>query len=109
MVQPDIVKMGGITGLLRCAALAQAHGAEFVPHQTQPTIGHMASLQVMSTVMHLGKPVELADNWERADSVFKNPSRPVNGRFELPTAPGLGLEFDESEMKRRSVAVTPSR
>jgi len=25
MVQPDIVKMGGITGLLRCAALAHAH------------------------------------------------------------------------------------
>jgi L-alanine-DL-glutamate epimerase-like enolase superfamily enzyme len=26
MVQPDIVKMGGISGLLRCAALAHAHG-----------------------------------------------------------------------------------
>ncbi|MGH7114405.1 MAG: mandelate racemase/muconate lactonizing enzyme family protein, partial [Stellaceae bacterium] len=44
MVQPDIVKMGGITGLMRCAALAHAHGVELVPHQTQPTIGHMASL-----------------------------------------------------------------
>ena len=32
MVQPDIVKMGGITGMMRCAAIAQAHGAEFVPH-----------------------------------------------------------------------------
>jgi predicted outer membrane repeat protein len=39
MIQPDIVKMGGITGLLRCAALAHAHGVELVPHQTQPTIG----------------------------------------------------------------------
>src|SRR6201987_1363060 len=46
MVQPDIVKMGGITGLQRCAALAQAHGVELVPHQTQPTIGHLASLHV---------------------------------------------------------------
>ena len=72
-------------------------------------MSNLANIQVMSTVMHLGKPVELADNWERADSVFKNPSRPVNGRFELPTAPGLGLEFDESELKKRSVAVTPSR
>jgi L-alanine-DL-glutamate epimerase-like enolase superfamily enzyme len=39
MIQPDIVKMGGITGLLRCAALAHAHGVELVPYQTQPTIG----------------------------------------------------------------------
>ena len=46
MVQPDIVKMGGITGLMRCAALAHAHGVELVPHQTQPTIGHMANLHV---------------------------------------------------------------
>ena len=34
--QADIVKMGGITGRLRCAALAQAHGVELVSHQTQP-------------------------------------------------------------------------
>ena len=30
MVQPDIVKMGGITGLLGCVALTQAHGVELV-------------------------------------------------------------------------------
>ena len=47
MVQPDIVKMGGITGLVRCAALAQAHGVELVPHQTQPTIGHTANMHVV--------------------------------------------------------------
>jgi len=35
MLQPDIVKMGGITGLTRCIALAYAHGVELVPHQTQ--------------------------------------------------------------------------
>jgi hypothetical protein len=28
MVQPDIVKMGGITGLMQCAALCRAHGVE---------------------------------------------------------------------------------
>jgi L-alanine-DL-glutamate epimerase-like enolase superfamily enzyme len=49
MVQPDIVKMGGITGLQRCAALAHAYGVELVPHQTQPTIGHMASLHLAAS------------------------------------------------------------
>lgn len=107
MVQPDIIKMGGITGMMRCAALAQAHGVEFVPHQTQPAVGHLANMHLLATVMHLGKPVELADDWERADAVFKNPSRPVNGCFELPTQPGLGLEYDEAEMKRRSIPISP--
>src|ERR1700736_3747674 len=48
MVQPDIVKMGGITGLVRCAALAHAHGVELVSHQTQPMIGHMANMHVVA-------------------------------------------------------------
>ena len=47
MVQPDIVKMGGITGLMQCAALCHAHGVEFVPHQTQPAIGNAANLHVL--------------------------------------------------------------
>ncbi|MCZ8102025.1 MAG: mandelate racemase/muconate lactonizing enzyme family protein [Burkholderiales bacterium] len=102
MVQPDIVKMGGITGLMQCAALAHANGVELVPHQTQPTVGHLANLQVLSTIMHLSKPVELADNWERASVVFPvNPSEPKNGLFQLPTAPGLGISFDEQAFRER--------
>lgn len=105
MVQPDIIKMGGITGLMKCAAVAHAAGVELVPHQTQPTVGHLANMHVLSTIMHLAKPVELADNWERGASVFVNPSEPKNGRFELPQAPGLGMEFDAAEMERRKIPI----
>src|SRR5713226_5218142 len=76
MVQPDIVKMGGITGLMRCAALAQAHGVELVPHQTQPTIGHMASLHLAASQLHATKPCEWNDPSARTHAVFENrPSR----------------------------------
>lgn len=102
MVQPDIVKMGGITGLMQCAAIAYAHGVDLVPHQTQPSLGHLANLHVLSTIMHLNKPVELADGWERAGSVFTNPSEPVGGLFHVPTTPGLGAQFNDEELKRRS-------
>jgi D-galactarolactone cycloisomerase len=105
MVQPDIVKMGGITGIMKCAAIAHSAGVELVPHQTQPTIGHLANIHVLSTIMHLAKPVELADNWERGSTVFVNPSEPKDGRFELPTAPGLGIEFNAAEMERRKIAI----
>jgi L-alanine-DL-glutamate epimerase-like enolase superfamily enzyme len=110
MVQPDIVKMGGITGLMQCAAIAHAHGVELVPHQTQPSIAHLANIHMLSTIMHISKPVELADGWERASEVFKpNPSEPVNGLFKLPTAPGLGMEYDEAELQRRSIPITAQR
>jgi L-alanine-DL-glutamate epimerase-like enolase superfamily enzyme len=105
MVQPDIVKMGGITGLVRCAALAQAHGVELVPHQTQPMIGHMANLHFAASQLHATKPCEWNDPSQRMHAVFENPPRPVEGLFQLPQGPGLGLQVDEAELAKRRVAI----
>lgn len=105
MVQPDIVKMGGFTGMLRCAALAHAHGVELVPHQTQPTVGHMANLHVCATQLHATKPCEWNDPSDRTHAVFENPPRPVGGLFHLPEAPGLGLIINEHEFAARQVAI----
>ena len=103
MVQPDIVKMGGITGLMRCAALAHAHGVELVPHQTQPTIGHMAALIVAAAQLHTTKPVEWNDPSTRTHAVFKEVPRPKQGLFHLSDRPGLGLELLEDELAKRRV------
>src|SRR5580704_2719284 len=105
MVQPDIVKMGGITGLVRCVALAHAHGVELVPHQTQPTIGHMASLHVAGSQLHMTKPCELNDPSPRMHAVFENPPKPVDGLFHLPVEPGLGLTVNEAELAKRRVPI----
>src|ERR1700736_3885608 len=72
MVQPDIVKMGGITGLVRCIALAYAHGVELVPHQTQPTIGHLASLHLAASQLQMTKPCEWNAPSSRTHAVFDN-------------------------------------
>jgi L-alanine-DL-glutamate epimerase-like enolase superfamily enzyme len=105
MVQPDIVKMGGITGLMRCLALAQAHGAELVPHQTQPTIGHMASLHLAAAQMGATKPCEWNDPSSRTHAVFQNPPFPTDGLFRLSAEPGLGLRLNEAELAKRVVRV----
>ncbi|MBN8890165.1 MAG: mandelate racemase/muconate lactonizing enzyme family protein [Rhodospirillales bacterium] len=101
MVQPDVVKMGGITGLMQCAAICFAHGVEFVPHQTQPGIGHVANLHVMATVMHNTKPAEFADPDTRMHVGIENPPLPKDGCFTLPSGPGLGLVLREEEIERR--------
>ena len=106
MVQPDIVKMGGITGLQRCAALAHAHGVELVPHQTQPTIGHMASLHLSASQLHMTKPCEWNDPSPRTHVVFDNPPKPIDGLFQLPQEPGLGLTVNETELAKRRVPIT---
>ena len=103
MVQPDIVKMGGITGLLRCAALAQAHGVELVPHQTQPMIGHMANLHIVASLLQGTKPAEWNDPSSRTHAVFENPPLPTGGFFHLSEEPGLGLRLNMAELARRRV------
>jgi L-alanine-DL-glutamate epimerase-like enolase superfamily enzyme len=105
MVQPDIVKMGGITGMMQCAAVCHAHGVEFVPHQTQPTIGHAANLHVLAAQMHLTKPVEWNDPSERTHAAFKNPPKSVDGIFQVPTAPGIGIQVDEAELAKRKRSI----
>lgn len=105
MVQPDIVKMGGITGMMQCAALARAHGVELVPHQTQPTVAHLANLHVLCSLMHLSRPVELADEWQRGDAAFENPSRPTDGHFEITDAPGLGVQVKSLEFESRRLPI----
>ncbi|HWB51291.1 MAG TPA: mandelate racemase/muconate lactonizing enzyme family protein [Stellaceae bacterium] len=105
MVQPDIVKMGGITGLKQCEVLCQAHGVELVPHQTQPTIGHQASLHIAATQMGATKPCEWNDPSPRTHAVFENPPYPVDGLFHLTAAPGLGLRLNEAELAKRVAPV----
>ena len=105
MVQPDIVKMGGITGLRQCMALCQAHGVELVPHQTQPTIGHVASLHLAATQMGATKPCEWNDPSSRTHAVFENPPLPVDGLFRLSEEPGLGLSVNEAELSKRIVSL----
>ena len=105
MVQPDIVKMGGITGLMRCIALAHAHGVELVPHQTQPTIGHTANLHLAASQLHATKPCELNDPSARQHAVFENPPKPIDGFFHLPAEPGLGLRVNEAELAKRRMPI----
>jgi L-alanine-DL-glutamate epimerase-like enolase superfamily enzyme len=106
MVQPDIVKMGGITGLVRCAALAHGMGAALVSHQTQPTIGHLANMHVAAAQLHACKPIELNDPSPRMRVIFDNPPIPVDGLFHLPDTPGLGMAFIESEVQKRRVEIS---
>jgi L-alanine-DL-glutamate epimerase-like enolase superfamily enzyme len=108
IVQPDIVKTGGFTGLGDMAALARAYGVDLVPHQTQPSIGHTANLHFVASLTHSHHPAEYNGPRDVQDVVFKTPVRPVNGKFVLSDAPGLGLEVDEGQFEKRTIRWTSS-
>ncbi len=106
MVQPDIVKISGSRVSRASLALAQAHGAELVPHQTQPTVGHMASLHLAASQMATTKPCE----WKRPRPATPRDlqelrPRLLDGFFRLSAEPGLGLIVNEEELAKRRVEV----
>jgi L-alanine-DL-glutamate epimerase-like enolase superfamily enzyme len=103
IVQPDIVKTGGFTGLSDMAALARAYGVDLVPHQTQPCIGHTASLHFNAALTHAHYPCEYNGPLGVQDVVFTQPVQPIKGRFTLTDQPGLGLEIVETELQARLI------
>ena len=84
-------------------ALARAYGVDLVPHQTQPSIGHTANLHFAASLTHSHYPAEYNGPRDVQDVVFKTPVRPVQGKFVLSDAPGLGLELVEDELRKRMV------
>ncbi len=103
VLQPDIIKMGGFTGLMQVQALAHARGCDVIPHQTQPTIGNAANLHFVASQLHGWAPAEVNDASGRQAVVFKAVPRLQDGLFRLTDAPGLGVEADEAALASRMV------
>jgi L-alanine-DL-glutamate epimerase-like enolase superfamily enzyme len=101
IVQPDIVKTGGFTGLLDMAALCRAAGADFLPHQTQPAVGTAANLHFLAALPHNHFPAEYNEWPGMQDDVFEQPLNPVHGIFHVPAGPGLGLTLREDVLRQR--------
>ena len=106
IVQPDVVKCGGLTEAVRIAALASAYNRMLVPHQTQPTIGAAATLHFTACFTREERAQEYDINSKRAIlSRLIHPSLvQKNGYLPVPDAPGLGIEVDEAELRKLRVA-----
>ena len=94
-VMPDVQRIGGVTGWLRAAALAHAHGIEMSSHLFPEVSCHL--LGVTPTCHWL----EYMD-W--AAPVLKQPCELKDGYVVIPDRPGTGIEWDEAAVKRYLVS-----
>ncbi len=102
IIQPDIVKSGGITETRRIAVLGDIYNKHFVPHQTQPTIGTAANVHLIASLLHANRPQEFTGRNPRLDGLFRTPLDLKDGQITVPTGPGLGLELDEAALRGMS-------
>jgi mandelate racemase len=93
-VMPDAQRIGGVTGWMRAAALAQGAGMEMSSHLFPETSCHL--LAATPTCHWL----EFVD-W--AAPVLQDPLQVKDGHVPIPERPGLGMTWDEKAVKRFAV------
>ena len=91
LYMPDLMRIGGVTGWLRCAAIAGAAGLPLSSHLYPEISAHL--LRVSETADWL----EWRD-W--ADPFLAAPFEVRDGAVIVPDRPGNGIEWDEAAVKR---------
>jgi L-alanine-DL-glutamate epimerase-like enolase superfamily enzyme len=103
IAQPDISRAGGFTGSRRIAALADAFDTPVCPHT-----GASGPVCIAAS-MHLAASIPQFMYFE--DMFVFNPLHEVfkyqlpkqqNGVIQVPTGPGLGIEYDEASLIKNS-------
>jgi mandelate racemase len=90
-MMPDVMKIGGVTGWMRAAALGQTHGIRLSNH-LWPEIS--AQLLCATPTAHW---LEYADWW---NAVVKEPLCLKKGMAHLDGVVGTGVEWDEGAVSR---------
>lgn len=90
-VMPDVQRIGGVTGWMRAAAIAQAHGIEMSSHLFPEFSAHL--LAVTPTCHYL----EYMD-W--ASPVLAQPYEVREGNVVIPNRPGAGIDWNKDAVKR---------
>jgi len=96
IAQPDVLKLGGISGFLEVAALARAFGLPVVP------AGHnmmQLDVQLMAAIPH-GLMLEHIP-W--LEPVFVSPVRIENGHVLVPREPGAGTDVRPDAITKYAV------
>jgi mandelate racemase len=90
-VMPDAERIGGVSGWMRAAALAQGAGLEMSTHLFPEISAHL--LAVTPTCHWL----EYVD-W--ASPILADPLAPKDGHVRMADAPGSGVDWDEKAVKK---------
>jgi mandelate racemase len=86
LVMPDFMRIGGVTGWLRAAAIAGAAGIPMSTHLYPEVAAH---------VMRVTETAHWLEWQDWADPVLQQPYEIRDGLLHIPDAPGVGLEWNE--------------
>lgn len=90
LVMPDFMRIGGVTGWTRAAAIAGTAGIPVSTHLYPEVAAHM--MRVTETAHWL--------EWQDwADPILQRPYEIKDGLLHIPDVPGIGLEWNEEAVE----------
>jgi mandelate racemase len=91
LVMPDFMRIGGVTGWIRAAAIAGAAGIPVSTHLYPEVAAHM--MRVTETAHWL--------EWQDwTDPLLQRPYAVKDSLLHIPDVPGIGLDWNEDAVKR---------
>jgi mandelate racemase len=86
LVMPDFMRIGGVTGWLKAAAIAGAAGVPMSTHLYPEVAAH---------VMRVTETAHWLEWQDWADPLLQKPYEVRDGLLHIPDVPGVGLEWNE--------------
>lgn len=102
IAQPDVAKTGGVTELMKIAALCESRAVEFVPHCALFGPGYVATIHLNAAQRTVPLLERLYCDFEA--ELYGGATVPKGGVCKVPIAPGLGLDPDPTVVERYRVA-----
>lgn len=110
ILQPDLSKCGGITEILRIAALASSWKLPIHPHTSMTGINMAATIHFLAAIENGGYfEADISKNNLFRDKLVSTPYRiDKDGNVVPLDAPGIGVEVDEGFLKAHPVIEGPA-
>ena len=86
LVMPDFMRIGGVTGWMRAAAIAGAAGIPMSTHLYPEVAAH---------VMRVTETAHWLEWQDWADPILRQPYVIKDGHLHIPDVPGVGIEWNE--------------
>jgi len=104
IVQPDNYYFGGMIRSMKVARMAKAFGKECTPHMSGGGLGYLYMIHFVSALPNACPHHEFKGL--RTDVQFECKTSPLSvmeGKIQVPTGPGLGVDIDPDYMKKHQV------
>lgn len=95
----DICNVGGLTEAKKVAAMAETHYIDIIPHNPLGPLSSAACVHLCAAVPNFAV-LEYGPGADLAPDLFKSEIRFSAPHYEIPEAPGLGVDVDESNLDK---------